>query len=88
MIELTCPRCGLAAPELIECESCKIIGCVRCITKQGLQWICGKCKLEPGKRYVRVKTTLTTQRPRREEYVEIKEEEEQSAESALAAMFG
>ena len=85
MIELKCPRCGFAAPELIECESCKIIGCIKCITKKSDRWICEKCR-DYTSPYIRVKTTLKTERP--SQYVEIKDEEEQKAESALAAMFG
>jgi len=43
-MKIVCPRCGKQSDELIECESCKIIGCIRCITKSNKQWICSDCK--------------------------------------------
>lgn len=43
-MKLKCPRCKAVTVELIECESCKIIGCVKCITKRNKQWVCGNCK--------------------------------------------
>jgi len=59
--------------EMIECESCKTIGCVRCITKRGGQWLCGDCR--DGRQA--------------NQYVVLGEkQDEQSPESALAAMFG
>jgi len=58
--------------EMVECESCSTIGCVRCITKSGNRWLCGNCK--DGKQY--------------NQYEVLKVQEEQSPESALASMFG
>lgn len=43
-MEIRCPRCNFQTSELIECDSCKTIGCIRCITKYNKQWICGNCK--------------------------------------------
>lgn len=43
-MQIVCPRCRRQSDELIECESCGTIGCVRCITKHNKQWICNDCK--------------------------------------------
>jgi hypothetical protein len=43
-MQLKCPRCNAATTELIECEICKTIGCIKCITKYNKQWICGNCR--------------------------------------------
>ena len=43
-MQLKCPRCNAATTELIECEFCKTIGCIKCITKYNKQWVCGSCK--------------------------------------------
>lgn len=43
-MQLKCPRCKAITIELVECESCKTIGCVKCITKHNRQWICNDCK--------------------------------------------
>jgi len=66
-VQINCPRCGASTVELIECESCKNIGCVKCITKRNRQWVCGDCK--NGTQYSSQSSS-------------------QSAESALASMFG
>lgn len=39
-----CPNCGVAVHELVSCDSCQTIGCVRCIVRHNRQWVCGKCK--------------------------------------------
>lgn len=49
MIQLRCPRCNSITKELIECDSCKVIGCIKCIAKYNKQWMCGNCK--SGKPY-------------------------------------
>jgi hypothetical protein len=59
--------------EMVECESCNTIGCVRCITKIGGRWLCGSCR--SGNQYNSY-----------EERGGVKTES--SPESALAAMFG
>ncbi len=66
-VQISCPRCGASAQELIECEGCKSIGCVKCIAKRNKQWVCGDCK--DGTQYGSQPSS-------------------QSAESALASMFG
>ncbi|MBS3055320.1 MAG: hypothetical protein J4452_02405 [Candidatus Aenigmarchaeota archaeon] len=45
ILEIKCPRCDSQSKELIECESCKKIGCVKCITQRSKQWLCGDCRL-------------------------------------------
>lgn len=67
LTQIKCPRCGVSITELVECEICKTIGCIRCITKYNKQWICGDCK--NGTQYSSQSSS-------------------QSAESALASMFG
>lgn len=42
-MEIKCPRCGSSSNELIECESCKKIGCVKCIIQKNKKWVCGDC---------------------------------------------
>ena len=49
-MELVCPRCGSKSNELIECDNCGTIGCVRCIRKSYGKWICHKCE-EPERKY-------------------------------------
>lgn len=43
-MELNCPRCGIQARELVGCDVCSNIGCVRCITKYNKKWVCEKCR--------------------------------------------
>lgn len=43
-MKLKCPNCGNLVTELLSCENCKAIGCIRCIVKSGKQWICSNCK--------------------------------------------
>jgi len=73
-MEINCPRCGLQATEMVECEGCNIIGCVRCITKHNGRWMCGGCR--NGTQYSA------------QQYGSREAKDEQSPESALAAMFG
>jgi len=49
-MELVCPRCGSKSNELIECDNCGTIGCIRCMRKSYGNWICFKCE-EPEKKY-------------------------------------
>lgn len=46
---MKCPRCNSVTRELIVCDSCQTVGCIKCITKYSKQWICGECK--SGGRY-------------------------------------
>jgi len=43
-MDLKCPRCGATTSELLECDVCKTIGCIKCIIKHSRQWVCDKCK--------------------------------------------
>lgn len=44
---LNCPSCGAESAEMIECDACKAIGCVKCVTKYNKQWVCGECRNKP-----------------------------------------
>jgi len=80
-MDFICPRCGVKTTEMVECSNCEIVGCVRCITKKSGQWLCGDCR--DGRKVMKEKTE------ERSEYVVLSEEkDEQTPESALAAMFG
>lgn len=43
-MELKCPRCNSLVAELIECDSCNTIGCIKCVRKYNKQWVCDGCK--------------------------------------------
>ena len=73
-MDLLCPRCGSRSNELIECDNCGTIGCVRCIRKKYGKWVCFKCE-EPEKKYYY-----------KEETSEAKKEDDVS--NAFSAMFG
>ena len=90
-INFNCPRCGTASKEFLECDICKVVGCVRCITKRAGGWVCEKCRSgEP------VRQTYDTYKTRYEsDYVEVggqsegeQKQDNASADSALASMFG
>jgi hypothetical protein len=49
-MELICPRCGSRSNELMECDACSAIGCIRCMKKSYGKWICYKCEV-PERRY-------------------------------------
>lgn len=42
--QIKCPSCGTFTAELIECDVCNRIGCIRCVMKRSRQWICSGCK--------------------------------------------
>jgi hypothetical protein len=53
-MDLICPRCGSKSNELMECDNCGAIGCIRCMRKSYGKWICHRCEtpryyLEPEK---------------------------------------
>ena len=50
-MEIFCPRCGSKSNELIECDNCGTIGCIRCIRKSYGRWICHKCEVPERKYY-------------------------------------
>ncbi len=41
---LKCPNCSSEIIELMSCDSCKTIGCIRCISRSSKQWLCHNCK--------------------------------------------
>ena len=83
-MDFICPRCGVKTTEMVECSNCETVGCVRCITKRSGQWLCGDCR--DGRKVMKEKTE---ERNEYKGYVILSEEkEEQTPESALAAMFG
>ncbi|MGC8812180.1 MAG: hypothetical protein ACP5O8_01165 [Candidatus Aenigmatarchaeota archaeon] len=43
---MICPRCSNETRELVACDRCKEIGCVRCIVKKGKEWLCDRCRKE------------------------------------------
>ncbi|MDI6825723.1 MAG: hypothetical protein QMD36_00815 [Candidatus Aenigmarchaeota archaeon] len=49
-MDLVCPKCGSKVNELIECDNCGSIGCIRCVRKSYGKWICFKCET-PEKEY-------------------------------------
>jgi len=58
--------------ELMECDNCETIGCMRCMKKSYGKWVCHKCE-EPERKYY---------------YPEIKPESEDEVSDAFSAMFG
>jgi len=49
-MQLVCPRCSSKVDELIECDNCGTIGCIRCMKKSYGKWVCHKCE-EPERYY-------------------------------------
>ncbi|TAL46745.1 hypothetical protein EPN87_04550 [archaeon] len=41
---MNCPACGSPSLELLECDVCMKVGCVKCVIKKGKQWACSMCK--------------------------------------------
>jgi hypothetical protein len=41
---ISCPSCGSAVTELVACDTCNRVGCVRCVVRSGKQWTCNECK--------------------------------------------
>ncbi len=74
-MDFVCPRCQSKVNELIECDNCGTIGCIRCIKKSYGKWVCFKCET-PEKEIVYSET---------EKY---DKEEEQKISDAFSAMFG
>ena len=72
-MQLVCPRCSSRSNELMECDNCGTIGCIRCMKKSYGKWVCHKCE-EPEKRYY---------------YPEVDEsKQEEDVSNAFSAMFG
>ena len=72
-MELICPRCNSKSNELIECDACGTIGCIRCMKKSYGKWICFKCK---------------SPEEERRDYLELEEKDEEEVSDAFSAMFG
>lgn len=43
-MKIKCPNCSKFVAELLVCDSCKAVGCVRCIGRFNQKWICYDCK--------------------------------------------
>lgn len=43
-MKLNCPNCGKLVTELLDCDSCQTIGCIRCVRRSNKQWLCHNCK--------------------------------------------
>jgi hypothetical protein len=71
-MDLLCPRCGSRSNELLECENCGTIGCIRCVQKKHGKWVCFKCE-EPEKKYY---------------YSDLDNTKEDEVTNAFSAMFG
>ena len=54
-MEIVCPRCGSKSNELIECDNCGAIGCIRCVRKSYGNWICHNCEAPERKYYSEVR---------------------------------
>ena len=72
-MELICPRCNSKSNELIECDSCGTIGCIRCMKKSYGKWVCFKCEAPEEER---------------RDYLELEEKDQEEVSDAFSAMFG
>ena len=75
-MDLVCPRCQSKVNELIECDNCGSIGCIRCVKKSYGKWICFKCEIPETE--IRYDET--------EKYS--KRDEEKNISEAFSTMFG
>ena len=41
---MNCPNCKSAVLELMACDRCNTVGCVRCVTRSNRQWVCKSCR--------------------------------------------
>ena len=74
-MDFVCPRCQSKVNELVECDNCGTIGCIRCIKKSYGKWVCFKCETP--------ETEITYS-----ETEKYDKEEEQKISDAFSAMFG
>lgn len=72
-MQLVCPRCSSRINELMECDNCGTIGCIKCMKKSYGKWVCFRCEVPERTYYYE-----TTSQP----------EKEDEATNAFAAMFG
>lgn len=49
-MKLECPRCKSRVRELMDCDNCGTIGCMRCMKKSYGKWVCYSCE-EPERYY-------------------------------------
>ena len=73
-MDLICPRCGSKSDELMDCDNCGAIGCIRCMRKSYGKWICFKCE-EPKYEHER-------------DYLELENKQEEEVSDAFSSMFG
>jgi len=45
-MKVKCPICSNLVTELLSCDNCQAIGCIRCIVRFGKQSVCHNCKSE------------------------------------------
>ena len=43
-MKVKCPICNNLVTELLSCDNCQAIGCIRCVVKFGKQLLCHNCK--------------------------------------------
>lgn len=41
---IDCPNCRSRVMELVACDLCQSIGCIKCITRFEKRWACKECK--------------------------------------------
>jgi len=77
-MDLVCPRCQSKVNELVECDNCGTIGCIRCVKKSYGKWICFKCEIPQTE----------TQEIVYSDTEKYDKEEEEKISDAFSAMFG
>jgi hypothetical protein len=77
-MELFCPRCRSKVSELIECENCGTIGCIKCVKKSYGKWVCFKCETPAQTSYYETES----------ERVKSESAKEDEVSDAFSAMFG
>ena len=73
-MQLFCPRCNSKSNELIECDACGTIGCIRCMRKSYGKWVCFRCE-KPKHEEER-------------DYLVLEGKDEEKVSDAFSAMFG
>jgi hypothetical protein len=68
-----CPNCNSISTELLACDSCETVGCIRCVIKFNKQFLCHNCK---------------SGRPKENEKTVEKNQEMKKEASDLFSMFG
>ncbi len=78
MLDLVCPRCQSKVNELVECDNCGTIGCIRCVKKSYGKWVCFKCETPQ----------VETQEIVYSDTEKYDKEQEEKISDAFSAMFG